>query len=142
MGFDCLPTRDLLRFPSTILPTSGRGLHTPGPVPFFLHGGKMIEFNIVDQSDHHNRIRVLGSKIGMLMVISIEEQMRALDQENDTDHNSYFDYIGKNGMEGDGSGTMIYGILKLLSVPNEEFWDFANACQQAIERKAGGDHGG
>ncbi len=97
----------------------------------------MITFDIVDQADHNNRIRILGSEVGKIMMLSIEEQMRILDNENNTHHNSYFTYLGNEGIEEDGKGTIVYGILKLLSSPKHEFWDFANACMASLGKEEG-----
>lgn len=73
----------------------------------------------------------------MIMVVSIEQQMKILDNENNTDHNNFFDYIGIDGVAGDGSGTMIFGILKLLSSPKEEFWGYVKACQASLDKNGG-----
>ena len=134
MGNYCLPNSDLLMPPSTILPSTGQGhdIDKHLALPIFPHRGNMITIDIIDEKDHVERLRILGSDVGIAMTMAITTEMSALENES-TGLNNYLDDMSIHGIGATGSGTAIYCMIQLLSLEKEVFWHHVHNVRKALK---------
>lgn len=94
----------------------------------------MISVEILDHKDYTERLRILGSDIGIIMTMAIMEEMKVIDNET-PGLNNYLDDMSSDGVGSEGSGTAVFCLVQLLSLEKEVFWHHVHNCRKMIEEQ-------